>query len=192
MALLVACASGNKSFACVAFTANFLLINASVPASRRGAVNGLAMTIGGLAKALGPMGGATLYAWSITNGARSPPLNFMLVFLLCFLLGLGTCLLRLDPIPPPSQGEGQGHPPSADQAPAAATAIATAGAEGREGGGLLYSLQAALAALKRSSGAGGGGIQMKVMYSELDGTDHGPASEEQHQQEGEDDDEEVY
>lgn len=93
--ILVLMASGEKSFACVAFTANFLLINDSVSAERRGSVNGFVMTIGGIAKTLGPMLGATFYAWSINNGQETPPFNFVFVFLCCFIIGAGTMIIRL-------------------------------------------------------------------------------------------------
>ncbi|CAM9108628.1 unnamed protein product, partial [Ectocarpus fasciculatus] len=96
--VLVLLASGEKSFACVAFTANFLLINDSVNAERRGSVNGFVMTIGGIAKTLGPIVGATIYAWSINNGVRVPPCNFVFVFLCCFLIGVVTMLVQFEKI----------------------------------------------------------------------------------------------
>lgn len=114
--VLVFVASGEKSFACVAFTANFLLINESVPAERRGSVNGFAMTIGGIAKTIGPMMGATLYAWSINNGIRSPPFNFVFVFICCFLIGIVTVLIRLSDIESSSPARGR-HSDTTDEMP---------------------------------------------------------------------------
>ena len=43
--VLTILAAGEKSLACVAFTATFLLINDSVNAERRGSVNGLVMVV---------------------------------------------------------------------------------------------------------------------------------------------------
>lgn len=45
------------------FTSLFLLINRAVPAEKRASVNGLAMTVGSVAKAVGPILGSVGYAW---------------------------------------------------------------------------------------------------------------------------------
>mmetsp|Transcript_25242 Transcript_25242/g.37200 ORF Transcript_25242/g.37200 Transcript_25242/m.37200 type:complete len:171 (+) Transcript_25242:2-514(+) len=80
----------------LAFTSLFLLINRSVPTDQRASVNGLAMTVGSVSKAIGPIAGSILYAWSIHNGLRDvPPLNYMFVFALCLLLSLVTFLLPI-------------------------------------------------------------------------------------------------
>jgi len=43
-----------------------------VDASLRGSVNGLAMTIGSIAKAIGPAAAGSIYAWSLTNSLSFP------------------------------------------------------------------------------------------------------------------------
>ena len=92
--VLILMASGEKSFACISFTATFLLINDSVSPERRGSVNGFVMTIGGLAKTLGPVLGASLYAWSINSGIHTPPFNYIFVFMCCFLIGVLSLFIR--------------------------------------------------------------------------------------------------
>ena len=69
------------------FTSLFLLINRSVHTDRRATVNGLAMTIGSVAKAVGPILGSVMYAWSIENNLREP-MNFMLVFAMCLFFSV--------------------------------------------------------------------------------------------------------
>lgn len=66
-----------------------LAINNSVPPSRRGEINGVAMTIGSLAKAMGPSMSSVVFAWSISR-SRPFPFGAPLIFL---LLGLGVCVM---------------------------------------------------------------------------------------------------
>ena len=84
--------------AMTAFTACFVLINESATKARRGVVNGLAMTVASVTKGLGPLVGAPLLAWSVTNGISYWPLNHGLSFLLAGILWsafgcLAYCLL---------------------------------------------------------------------------------------------------
>eukprot|EP01006_Ploeotia_vitrea_P016733 TRINITY_DN47579_c0_g1_i1.p1 TRINITY_DN47579_c0_g1~~TRINITY_DN47579_c0_g1_i1.p1 ORF type:complete len:554 (-),score=235.31 TRINITY_DN47579_c0_g1_i1:40-1701(-) len=65
--------------ASTAFTSTFMLINNSVPTSQRGSVNGLAMAIASVFKAIGPSLGGAIYAGSLTGGLAWP-LDFHLVF----------------------------------------------------------------------------------------------------------------
>lgn len=69
----------NLGFASVA-----LLINRSVPTGKRASVNGLSMTFGSCSKAVGPMVGSVILAWSIGPGRRSIgfPCDYHLVFFL--------------------------------------------------------------------------------------------------------------
>ena len=60
------------------FTCTFTILNNSVPPSRRGRMQGVAMTVGSAARAVGPTLGAELLAWSLTNGLP-PPLDVHLV-----------------------------------------------------------------------------------------------------------------
>ena len=82
---LLAFTSFAKMFACMAFTANFLLINSSVTPEKRASVNGLGMTFGSIAKALGPACGSVLYAWSINNRTMLPTTYSYLISFLCNL-----------------------------------------------------------------------------------------------------------
>ena len=50
------------------FSTSFMLINNSCSNDDRGAVNGLAMTIASVTKAIGPAVGSSLLAWSFTQG----------------------------------------------------------------------------------------------------------------------------
>ena len=68
-----------------AFTCTFTILNNSVPREGRGRMQGVAMTVGSLARALGPTMGAELFAWSLTNGIRFP-FDVHFVFLLMCLM----------------------------------------------------------------------------------------------------------
>jgi MFS family permease len=57
-----------------------MLINNSVPSSRRGAVNGAAETAAGLGRLLAPPLSSPLFAWSLLSDTRSWPLNHHLLF----------------------------------------------------------------------------------------------------------------
>ena len=65
-----------------AFTCTFTLLNNSVPAEARGRMQGVAMTVGSGARALGPTLGSELFAWSLTN---SLPLPFDVHFVFLFM-----------------------------------------------------------------------------------------------------------
>ena len=56
----------------MAFTSSFILINNSCTASTRGAVNGAAMVIASFTKALGPITGAEIFAYSINHDFAFP------------------------------------------------------------------------------------------------------------------------
>jgi MFS family permease len=59
-----------------------VLTNNACPVDSRATVNGMVMGMGSVYKALGPIAAGSLYAWSVTNGIRSFPLNYWLVFIL--------------------------------------------------------------------------------------------------------------
>jgi len=61
--LIVLCSSVTHMGFVMGFTSLFLLINRAVPAEKRASVNGLAMTVGSVAKAVGPILGSVGYAW---------------------------------------------------------------------------------------------------------------------------------
>jgi MFS family permease len=94
--VLMVLSSGSRCCAVVAFSSVFVLTNNSVGASQRGAVNGLSMTLGGVAKAVGPLAGSVIFAWSINNGVHRPPFNFMCIFIITLCIGIGTCFLQFD------------------------------------------------------------------------------------------------
>ena len=79
------------------FSTSFMLINNSCSNDDRGAVNGLAMTIASVTKAIGPAVGSSLLAWSFTQGKdiawvlgrESVVLSFLFFsFFLCLFLSL--------------------------------------------------------------------------------------------------------
>eukprot|EP00761_Pharyngomonas_kirbyi_P006981 gb/GECH01006990.1/.p1 GENE.gb/GECH01006990.1/~~gb/GECH01006990.1/.p1 ORF type:complete len:175 (+),score=22.50 gb/GECH01006990.1/:1-525(+) len=80
----------------VCFTAVNIIVNNSILPENRGRLNGIAQSSVALARALGPVGGASLFAWSNVNGLPFPLDNhfiyviggvvFVLIFGLSFLL----------------------------------------------------------------------------------------------------------
>jgi MFS family permease len=92
--IFILIATGGKCCAVVAFSSVFLLINDSVDSDERGALNGLAVTLAGVSKALGPMLGSILFAWSISNGLPFP-FNYAFVFLLNTIMGIAGFFLPL-------------------------------------------------------------------------------------------------
>lgn len=63
-----------------------LATNNAVEPSRRATLNGLAMTLGSLAKAAGPAFSSAIFAWSIDGDSTRPfPLDYHLVFYLLSL-----------------------------------------------------------------------------------------------------------
>ena len=87
--LMTSCA---KMSTCMAFTCTFLIINASVPSHLRGSANGLAMTFGSIAKAMGPSIGSIIYAASI-HSEIPLPFSYLLVFLINGFIAALTLLL---------------------------------------------------------------------------------------------------
>lgn len=90
--LLLVMTSCAKMATCMAFTCTFLIINASVPSHLRGSANGLAMTFGSIAKAMGPSIGSIVYAASI-HSAIPLPFSYLLVFLINGVIAVLTLLL---------------------------------------------------------------------------------------------------
>lgn len=85
--VLVRCVQG------ASFVTIFVTINNAVLARERGRVQGLAMAGAAAMRALGPVLGASLFAWSLTNGLGVLGLDVYFVFLLCSLAsGLTACI----------------------------------------------------------------------------------------------------
>ncbi|CAM9181363.1 unnamed protein product [Choristocarpus tenellus] len=129
----VAVVSSVRANVNVIFVTMALATNACVPASQRGTLNGLAMSIGSMGKAAGPTLASTLFAWSIAtdegvqSSTRSPslyvtptaptphslhsfPFDYHLVFYLLalgfFLVGVGVWLkIPLELMSPTSCGK---------------------------------------------------------------------------------------
>eukprot|EP01138_Halocafeteria_seosinensis_P015222 gb/GECG01015535.1/.p1 GENE.gb/GECG01015535.1/~~gb/GECG01015535.1/.p1 ORF type:complete len:667 (+),score=61.14 gb/GECG01015535.1/:1-2001(+) len=93
-ALLIVGAFLRMASATCAFTSNFRLINNSVPREQRGAMNGLAMTLGSFGKSVGPSIGAVIFAWTMTNGLPFP-LDYHFIFYLGSVMAGGVSLLTL-------------------------------------------------------------------------------------------------
>ncbi|CAN0142038.1 unnamed protein product [Ascophyllum nodosum] len=93
-------------------TANMIFIsialatNNAVDRSRRGALNGVSMTVGSLAKAAGPTGFAIVFAWSI-NRPRVFPFDYQLAFYVMALLMAVTTVAGWDVIHPPEAVESE-------------------------------------------------------------------------------------
>mmetsp|Transcript_44482 Transcript_44482/g.104413 ORF Transcript_44482/g.104413 Transcript_44482/m.104413 type:complete len:127 (-) Transcript_44482:132-512(-) len=77
----------------ISFSATFMLINNSVTRSKRGRVNGLAMAIGSLFKAIGPAVGGSVFAWSLTT--QVPLVDSTFVFVAVGVLELLVGVLSL-------------------------------------------------------------------------------------------------
>ena len=86
-----------KIFEMTAFTAIFQCINSCSGPKERGAINGLSMMLASVTKAVGPLAGAELFAYSVRRD-RKPPYSAAFPFILCavswFLLGSATLLCR--------------------------------------------------------------------------------------------------
>jgi len=80
------------------FSSVFVLVNNSVPASRRGSINGLAMTLASIFKALGPSVGTVLFAGSLRMGLPAP-LDSHLCFLVVALIAWATAVLGAGRLP---------------------------------------------------------------------------------------------
>ena len=117
-----------------AFTSIFIVINESTTVDRRGAVNGIAMMAASIAKGAGPLIGAPILAWSVTNGIRVPPLDQHFVFWLAAVLWLLLSFVTRCILPPVG-------------AVAGGAALEGGGGEGGGGG----------EAVRGEAGEGGGG-----------------------------------
>jgi hypothetical protein len=73
------------------FTCLMVMINNSAVIKVRGSVNGISQSLVALSRALGPTVGSLLFAWSENNGLPWP-LNYHLVFMLCFIASIGLVL----------------------------------------------------------------------------------------------------
>ena len=71
------------------FTANSIIGNNAVPTAELGEYTGLGTTVSCVGRIVGPLISAPLFAWSLTNGARSPPFNHFLVFLIVSVIQFG-------------------------------------------------------------------------------------------------------
>lgn len=91
---LVSCVTAVKMCTNLSFAGNAILINRSVSADKRASVNGLSMTIGSIAKALGPCLGSLIFAVSI-NYNTPFPFDFHLIFFLLTIATASTMLIKL-------------------------------------------------------------------------------------------------
>ena len=65
-----------------------MLINNSCDGSQRGSVNGLAMTLASVTKAIGPIIFSVLFAWSVTNDLSFPLSHHFTFFIIAILYAL--------------------------------------------------------------------------------------------------------
>ena len=174
------------------FTCTFTILNNSVPTSARGRMQGLAMTIGSLARAVGPTMGVELFAWSLTNGLGFP-WDVHFVFLLLGLLNVvpaliaaGTFTAALDlPVdeatpPAPSDCERRHH--SEDVRSTTGTGGRGAGPGGPGGSGASGGLtsedsavapqRSSLSSVELISHTQGTGCQPKLTLSQANGSPH--------------------
>ena len=79
--LLVVLYTIAKAATALGFSSMALMTNHCVGQEKRASLNGLTMTFGSIAKALGPLSGALVFAWSL-NSPYSFPLDFHLIFLI--------------------------------------------------------------------------------------------------------------
>ena len=63
--------------------------NNAVVFTELGEYTGLGTTVSCIGRIVGPLISAPLFAWSITNGATSPPLNHCLVFFIVAIIQFG-------------------------------------------------------------------------------------------------------
>lgn len=69
------------------FTCTFALLNNCVPSDARGRMQGIAMTVGSIARGVGPTLGAELFAWSLTNNLPFPfDVHFAYLVVTCLAL----------------------------------------------------------------------------------------------------------
>eukprot|EP00736_Rhodelphis_marinus_P005089 Rmarinus@m.9381 len=79
------------------FTCNFLAINNATGANERGVVNGIAMSLGSVAKAIGPAAGGSIFSISLSHGPQGYPLGssttFMVMALICLCVAFAASRL---------------------------------------------------------------------------------------------------
>ena len=120
LAVLLLQASSLRVCIGTTFTCTFTILNNCVAAPVRGRMQGVAMTIGSLARFVGPTLGAEIFAWSLTSGLAFP-LDVHFVFLLMCALNAAPVALALitftraldlpleaSPAPPSSSSSGAG------------------------------------------------------------------------------------
>lgn len=79
--LLILMYTLSKASCSLGFASIALILNHCVSKDKRGSLNGLSMTFGSIAKSIGPLFAAVVFAWSI-QVKRIPPLDYHLVFLI--------------------------------------------------------------------------------------------------------------
>lgn len=94
ISLIISCLILSKIGNNLAFSSISLVINQSVPTNKRASINGIAMTVGSCARAIGPIFGSIIFAWSINNNYGFP-LDFHFVFLLLSILSVINAVLFL-------------------------------------------------------------------------------------------------
>lgn len=74
------------------FTCTIMIINGSVPEWQLGAANGFGQSMASLARAVGPVLGSVIFAWSVSAGKHPYPFNSHLVFTIVAVL-LVSCVV---------------------------------------------------------------------------------------------------
>jgi len=92
--VLVRCVQG------ASFVAIFVMINNSVLPGERGRVQGLAMAGAAAMRAICPVLGASLFAWSLTNKLSVPGLDVYFIFLISGLASVATAAAAVRHLPP--------------------------------------------------------------------------------------------
>ena len=112
MAALLVAITLNRFGTASGFTSVFILINNSVRRDERARAHGLGMAGAAAVRSVGPLLGASTFAWSLTNTWQVPLLDVRMVFWLCSLGSLATGLLVHRHCPPSYNDEATAAAPA--------------------------------------------------------------------------------
>jgi hypothetical protein len=90
--VLIAIMSIRPILSTCAFTSIFVLINNAATADVLGTVNGAAQAAASLFRAIGPISGGSIFAWSVGNGLSFPFDFHFVFFILAVIGGCNACL----------------------------------------------------------------------------------------------------
>ena len=82
------CVLSTRLSASVCYSSLFLETNSAAPPESRGRLNGLSMTVGSVAKAMAPLFGSMIFAWSLQTGGPWPLGTNFAFFLLAVFSGI--------------------------------------------------------------------------------------------------------